>query len=99
LDKEIPELNEYNANSSFILRLHAQLCGKMQLNHWMHRIGFWHLEVDHVSITSLETNWLGIAQGLYRGMQKSPKMFEVSQAGGLQFVNGIFEYAGVMHYS
>ena len=28
-----------------------------------------------------------------------PKMFEVSQAGGLQFVNGIFEFAGVMHYS
>ena len=28
-----------------------------------------------------------------------PKMFEVSQAGGVQFVNGIFEFAGVMHYS
>jgi len=28
-----------------------------------------------------------------------PNMFEVSQAGGLQFVNGIFEFAGVMHYS
>ena len=71
MDKEIPELNDYNANSSFILRLDAQLYGKMQLNHWMHQIGFWHLEVDHVSFTSLETNWLGKAQGLYRGMQKS----------------------------
>ena len=25
-----------------------------------------------------------------------PKMFEVSQAGGVQFVNGIFEFAGVI---